>query len=102
MLTLLPPPELASAAVVFFGPHRAVTQHAAFRGVPRPTLYREAHAVVRALDPGPHQAEIARLHQHVLDLQAQCAQLQSRLDAAVVLDADKQTEFAVTGQAIGV
>lgn len=102
MPTLLPPAPLASAAVVFFGPHGAVSQHAAQRGVPRPTLYREAHAVVRALDPQPHQEELARLRQQRADLQAHGAQLQQRLEAAVVVDVDKQTEFAVTGQALGV
>jgi hypothetical protein len=102
MPTLLPPPPLASAAVVFYGPHGAVTQHAAQRGVPRPTLYREAHAVVRALDPGPRQQELARLRQQQADLHDQCAHLQRRLGTAVVVDAAKQTEFAATGQALGV
>jgi hypothetical protein len=102
MLTLPLPPALASAAVVFYGPHGAVTQQAAHRGVPRPTLYREAHAVVRALDPQPHQEELDRLRQQLNDVQAQCVQLHRRLETAVVVDIDKQTEFAVTGQANGV
>src|SRR2546430_2593295 len=100
--TLLPPATLASAAVVFYGPHGAVTRHAAQRDVPRPTLYLGADAVVRALDPRLHQQELARLRQQLADLQAQCAQLQQRLATAVIVDADKQSEFAVTGQAVGV
>jgi hypothetical protein len=99
---LLPTRNLASAAVVFFGWQGAVTSHAAWRGVPRQTLYREADAVLRALDPRPHQEEIARLRQHVSDLMNERAQLQSRLAVAVVVDRDKQAEFAATGQARGV
>jgi len=93
---------LASAAVVFYGPQGAVTWHAALRGVSRQTLYREADAVIRTLDPRPHQEELARLRQQVADLSTQCAQLQSRLAVAVVVDRDKQAEFAATGQARGV
>jgi hypothetical protein len=93
---------LASAAVVFYGPQGAVTRHAAGRGVPRQTLYREADAVLRALDPRPHHEERAGLRQRVADLSARCAQLQGRLAVAVVVDRDKQAEFAATGQARGV
>ena len=102
MTTLLPPPALASAAVVFFGPQGAVSQHAARRGVCRQTLYREADATVRALDPRPQAEERARWRQQLADLQAQCADLRRRLAGAVVVDQDKQAEFAATAQAIGV
>jgi hypothetical protein len=100
--TLLPPRRLASAAVVFYGPQGAVTRHAAWRGVPRQTLYREADAVLRALDPRPRHEERACLRRQVADLSARCAQLQGRLAVAVVVDRDKQAEFAATGQARGV
>jgi hypothetical protein len=100
--TLLPPPCLASAVVVFYGPQGAVTSYAARRGVPRQTLYREADAVVRALDPDPHQQELAGLRQRVADLIAQCEQLHRCLAIAVVVDQDKQAAFAATGQACGV
>jgi hypothetical protein len=102
MATLLPPRCLASAAVVFYGPHGAVTRHAAQLGVPRPTLYRQADAVVRALDPRPHQEERTRLRQQLAELQGQCDDLRRRLAAAVVIDDDKQAEFAATAQALGV
>src|SRR5580700_6581366 len=102
MPTLLPPRGLASAAVVFYGFHGAVTQHAAWRGVSRQTLYREADGVLHALDPIPHQEEMARLRQQLADMSARCAQLQCRLAVAVVVDRDKQSEFAATGQARGV
>lgn len=102
MPTLLPPPCLASAAVVFYGPQGAVTGYAAGRRVCRQALYREADAVVAALDPRPQQEELARLRQELADLRTQCEQLQRRLAAAVVVDRDKQAEFAATGQACGV
>jgi hypothetical protein len=99
---LLPTRGLASAAVVFYGRQGDVTRHAAWRGVPRQTLYREADGVLRALDPHPHQEELAGLRHQVADLTSQCAQLQCRLAIAVVVDRDKQAEFAATGQARGV
>jgi hypothetical protein len=102
MATLLPPVRFTSAAVVFYGPQGAVSQYAAQRGVSRQTLYREADAVLSALNPRPHQEECARLRQQVADLRARCQQLQGRLAAAVVVDGDKQAEFAATGQACGV
>lgn len=102
MATLLPPVGFTSAAVVFFGPWGAVSQYAAWRGVSRQTLYRETDTVLRALDSRPHQEELARLRQQVADLHAQCEELQNRLAAAVIVDRDKQAEFATTGQARGV
>jgi hypothetical protein len=92
---------LASAAVVFYGPHAAVSRYAAQRGVSRQTLYREADGVVCALDPRPHEHERARLRQQLADLQAQVDQLHSRLAVAVVVDAAKQAEFVATAQALG-
>jgi hypothetical protein len=99
---LLPTPALASAAVVFYSQHGEVTRHAAERGVPRQTLYREADGVLRALDPLPHEEQRAALRQQVADLKRQNGQLQDRLTGAVVIDRDKQAEFAATGQACGV
>jgi hypothetical protein len=99
---LLPPRGLASAAVVFFGPQGDVTRHAAWRGVLRQTLYREADGVLRALDARPHQDERACLRQQVADRKRECAQLHGRLANAIVVDPDKQAEFAATGQARGV
>lgn len=102
MATLLPTRRLASAAVVFYGPQGAVTRYAAWRGVSRQALYREAEATLQALDPGPHQEELVRLRQQMAELRAECKQLQCRLALAVVADRDKQAEFAATGQACGV
>src|ERR671922_2244079 len=96
MATLLPPLRLASAAAVFYGPPGCVSRLAARRGVPRPTLYREADAVVRALDPRPQQEELRRLRQQLADVRARGADLERRLAAAVLLDEDRQTGVAAT------
>lgn len=102
MSTLLPPPCLASAVVVFYGPQGSVSQLAAKRGVSRQSLYREADSVLLALDPRPHQEELASLRQQLASSQAECKQLKQRLANAVVVDRDKQAEFAATGEACGV
>ena len=94
--------RLASASVVFFGPHGDVTQHAQQRGVSRQCLYRQADTVLRDLDPTPHQQEIARLKQLLAEQQAQLRQCHDQLRQAVVIDADKQAQFATVSQAEGV
>jgi hypothetical protein len=50
----------------------------------------------------PRQEERALLFQEVSHLRARCAELQRRLSGAIVVDRDKQEEFAATGQACGV
>jgi hypothetical protein len=65
-------------------------------------VYREAAAVFRALDARIYQENLARLHQQLTELHVQIAQLEKRLAAAVIVDRDKQAEFAATGQARGV
>src|SRR5579884_4233936 len=99
MSSLAVPPELVSATLVFFGHYGQVSHQAHERGVCRQTLYREADQVLRALDPRPHAQECQRLGQQVADLHASSRQLEERLAHAVVLDADKQAEFATTAQA---
>lgn len=95
-------PALTSAHTVFSRQHGSVSRLARQRGVFRQTLYREAHAVRRALDPGRHAAALTALRQQVADLQAEVHSLRRQLQHAVCLDADKQAEFAATGQALGV
>jgi hypothetical protein len=102
MSSLAVPPPLASAAVVFCGPHGAVTRLAHARGVFRQTLYREAHAVALAIDPDRLQAAAARQRQQRAALQAEIDSLRQQLRRAVVVDADQQAEFAATAQALGV
>jgi hypothetical protein len=102
MCMVVPPPRLASAAVVFFGQRGDISRHAQQRDVSRQRLYREAASVLRDLDSSAPQQHIARLQQQVLDLQARLQQCQDELSNAVVIDADKQAQFAATAQAEGV
>lgn len=102
MCNLLPPPRLASAAVVFFGHYGDVSHFAAEHGTYRQAIYREAHAVAHDLDPYFHQQQISHFHQCLADLQAQVEELQCQLSCSVIVDRDKQAEFAATAQAQGV
>src|SRR5579883_592016 len=94
--------RLASVHVVFFGQYGAVTDLAQQRGQSRQVLYREAHSVARVLDGTGQAEQIAALQQEVLCLQRQVEALTQRLAQAVLLDTDKQAEFASVSQAEGV
>jgi hypothetical protein len=94
--------RLASAAAVFCGRHGDVTRLAGDRGVFRQTLYREADAAARALDPAGAGTALADLRRLLAAAQAEQARLQRRLRQALVVDAGKQAEFVGTAQALGV
>jgi hypothetical protein len=102
MCIVPPSPRLASAYAVHFGPHGAVSHLARQRGCCRQWLYREAAWVTATLQGSGHHAESQRLRRRLRELEQQVAALQCRLERAVVLDADKQAEFATVGQARGV
>ena len=102
MCMVLPSPRIASAFAVHFAPYGAVTRLARQRGVCRQWLYREAAWVTDALQTAADRADNKRLQQRLRQLQQANAALRQRLDQAVVLDADKQAEFATVGQARGV
>jgi hypothetical protein len=97
-----PQQRIASAWVVCFGPFGAVTEHARQRGVCRQQIYREADWVESRVDGSLWQPEIDRLRKDNDQLQQRLQETQQRLELAVVLDDDKQAEFATVGQAIGV
>jgi hypothetical protein len=97
-----PPQRIASAFVVCFGNYGDVTRSAQERGVCRQSIYREAATVFTALQRTTQQQEITRLRQQVQELEQCCSELKQRLAQAVVLDDDKQAEFATVSQAIGV
>jgi hypothetical protein len=98
--------RLASAATVFFGPRGAVTQQAQQRGVPRQTLYREADAALDSVEGASALAHSQSLQQQINELQERLRQheqqAQDRQRYTVLLDLDKQAEFASTAQAEGV
>src|SRR6266436_2023520 len=95
-----PPQRIASAYVVFFGQYGDVSRYAQQRGVSRQWVYREADGLLQRL--AQRQQEIERLQQQVGALTEHNASLTERLAVAVVLDKEKQAEFASVGQAIGV
>jgi len=101
MCMVAPPARLASASAVFFGRHGDVTHHAQQRGVSRQRLYREADSVLRDLRPRPSEY-LDCLRQQLADLQSRLQTLQVQRPFTVVLDTDKQAEFAATAQAEGV
>ena len=102
MCIVAAPQRLASAAVVFFGHHGDISHQAQLRHVSRQCLYREAHSVLRDLDDSHLRQELARLQQQVADLQTQVSKLQAQRPFRVLIDTDKQAEFASTAQAEGV
>jgi hypothetical protein len=98
---MLPPSQrIASAYFVLFGRYGDVTRHARARGVCRQWLYREAAWLLRQLDEQSQQLQ--RLHARLCELEQQLGDCQQRLRLAVVLDTDKQAQFACVGQACGV
>jgi hypothetical protein len=94
--------RIASTFVVCFGSFGAVTQHARERGVCRQRIYREAAWVERRVDNSFWQLQIDQLRQDKHLLQQRLTETEQRLEQAVVLDEEKQAEFAAVGQAIGV
>lgn len=102
MSIVAPEPRLASAHAVLFGRYGDVSRHARQRGVSRQWLYREADWVVQRLHGQPWQQQLDDLRQRVRHLEQHNAALQRQLAQAVVLDKDKQAEFAAVGQACGV
>jgi hypothetical protein len=102
VITLSFPQRIACAAATLFGRYGAVTRLAHAYGLCRQALYRQTAAVRDDLDATPLRQEVLHLRQQLDQAQARCDDLQRRLDEAVVLDQDRQAEFAVTAQAAGV
>jgi outer membrane protein TolC len=94
--------RLASAWVVLRGSYGDVSHLARVRGQERQTLYREAQAVVAAVDGAQTRAEVAQLRQSLVEATAQLEGLKQRLDRAVQITPEVQAEYASTAQALGV
>jgi hypothetical protein len=92
--------RIASAFFVFHGRHGDVSHYAQQRGVCRQWVYREAARVQEVLTHAPDEVE--QLRAAVRQLRRQLAESDRLLSRAVVLDEDKQAEFATVGQARGV
>jgi hypothetical protein len=97
-----PGQRIASAFVVVCGAYGAVTRQADERGVSRQRLYRESNEVVAAIEGTAHRHRVEELERCVQDLQARIVELEQHRPLTVVVDEDKQAEFASTAQAEGV
>jgi hypothetical protein len=94
--------RLACAHAAFAGPYGAVTRLARDRGSSRQALYRQAHAAAQAIEGTQAERRLADLRQRLADAQARLTDAQARRRQAVVVDADRQAQFAATAQALGV
>jgi hypothetical protein len=97
---IAPQQRIASAFFVFCGKYGDVTRYAQERGVCRQWIYREAEALQQSLVTTRQQLEEAR--EQLWQEREQRIELETRLAQAVVIDAQKQEEFACVGQARGV
>lgn len=95
-------PHIASAFFVFYGRHGDITLHAQDRDISRQRVYREAQAVARAVDGSASRACQNELASQLAALRQQIAELEGRLRHAVIVDPDRQAEFASLAQAEGV
>jgi hypothetical protein len=102
MTTLSFSQRIACAAATLFGRYGAVTRLAQEYGLCRQALYRQTDAIRQDLDESPLRQENVSLRQQLEQAQARCDDLQRRLDKAVILDQNRQAEFAATAQATGV
>lgn len=93
---------IGSAFFVCFGQYGDVSRFAKEQGVSRQLVYRYAEQVSATLDETGSRQRIESLNTAVADLRRQVAELQERLQLAVIVDKEKQAEFACVGQACGV
>jgi hypothetical protein len=91
-----PEQRIASAYFVICGNYGDVSRHAAERRVCRQTVYRDATWVK------DHLADYPALRQRVRQLEQCVIECQQCLAKAVVIDKDKQAEFATVSQGLGV
>src|SRR3979490_2927129 len=80
---------IASAYVIVFGVHGAITRQAQERGVSRQQVYREHACVVTALAGTAWQQEKEERQRRIQELEERHAALAKRLSQAVVVDKEK-------------
>jgi hypothetical protein len=97
-----PEQRIASAYVIAFGEHGEITQQAFDRGISRQRVYRDHAFVVAALAGTAWERERAERQRRIQELEERSVALEKRLRQAVVLDKEKQKEFATVAQAVGV
>jgi hypothetical protein len=94
--------RIGSAFVVTWGHYGEVSQFAREQGVSRQWVYREGAQAAVTLEGTQTRQELERLEAEVARWRQQATQLQEQVSQAVVLDDEKQTEFACVAQACGV
>lgn len=97
---IAPVNQISSAYVVLFGRYGDVSRYAQQRNVSRQRVYREAHRLHDRLHDQEHRCQ--QLQQELQQLRCEREHLQKQLDHAVVVDDEKQSEFASVAQALGV
>jgi hypothetical protein len=94
--------RIASAFHHTSGERGSITKQAKSRGVSRQSIYRQSHWVHKQLLAPDWQKERLALQQRVRELEERVAQMEQQSADRVVLDADKQAEFASVGQGVGI
>jgi hypothetical protein len=94
--------RIASAFLIDDGPQGSISRQARQRGVSRQRIYRESAWVHRQLVTPDWQRDRQALQQQVRGLKERVVDLEKRQRCNVLLNADRQAEFASVGQAIGV
>jgi hypothetical protein len=94
--------RIGSAFFVTSGQYGDVCRFAREHDVSRQWVYREAQQVVDLLAGTQAREQIERLQADRDHWHDRAAELEQRLAVAVVVDDEKQTEFACVGQACGV
>jgi hypothetical protein len=94
--------RIGSAFFVAWGRYGEVSQFAQQQGISRQWVYREAKEVANTLDGAQARADIECLRNENAALHHEVAELKRRLAVAVVVDQEKQAEFAGVGQSCGV
>ena len=94
--------RIGSEFFVVCGRYGDVSQFAQQRGISRQWVYREAKQVTDTLKGDQTRAEMERLRTENAALRTEVAELKRREALSVVLDEEKQAEFAGVGQSCGV
>lgn len=102
MFKLSPRAWILNAAAVFSGRHGAVTRQAEQSGCSRETVYKHARKIEERLAAEPDGAVVAELRAEILRLHEVIAGLTRAAEGRVLIDKDKQRQFATTAFAMGV
>lgn len=92
---------VCNAATVFSGKHGSVTRRAQESGCSRETVYQHARKIEQRLDDEPG-AVVAQLCAENQRLHEEIAGLKREAEGRIVLDKDKQRQFAATSCAMGI